>query len=239
MRSRRGRERSARRALARARGGTPRGGLREPWGRGRERTLLLEPEVHGDGDELAAIFLDGLVLNPRHRTADERRQDEEREEKRAPRHRRERGSAERAARETCDEDTSWLGVSSRLGIHRASFYRDCLLIQFKSSLKSPGGEIYTPASDDRASRPSRTPSSPYFASRATRHRAARRAPGLVRALSSSALTSRRSTTRVRLVASSGPVLRAVVARVVVEEERLKRGTSRWRISRPRRRRSTR
>ena len=43
----------------------------------------------------------------------------------------------------------------------------------------------------------------------------------------------------RLVASSGPVLRAVVARVVVEEERRGKGTSRWRISRPRRRRSTR
>jgi len=211
MRSRRGRERSARRALARARGGTPRGGIREPWGRGRERTLLLEPEVHGDGDELAAIFLDGLVLNPRHRTVDERRQDEEREEKRAPRHRRERGSAERAARETCDEDTAG-GVirgSESTVHHFIVTVCSCSL----SSRKSPGGEIYTPASDDRASRPSRTPSSPFFASRATRHRAAPRAPGLVRALSSSALTSRRSTTRVRLVASSGPVLRTVVARV--------------------------
>lgn len=144
MRSRRGRERSARRALARARGGTPRGGIREPWGRGRERTLLLEPEVHGDGDELAAIFLDGLVLNPRHRTADERRQDEEREEKRAPRHRRERGSAERAARETCDEDTAGWGCHPRLGIDRASFYRDCLLVQFKLSKIARRRDLYAP-----------------------------------------------------------------------------------------------
>jgi len=47
---------------------------------------LLKAEIHGDGNELAAVPLDGLVLDPRHAAAHEGQHGDEQEEKSATRH---------------------------------------------------------------------------------------------------------------------------------------------------------
>ena len=47
---------------------------------------MLKAEIHGDGDELTAVPLDGLVLDPRHAAPHEGQQGDEQEEKSATRH---------------------------------------------------------------------------------------------------------------------------------------------------------